>query len=220
MTCNMNLLSSVLCSIIISYMFGMCVYSGYTADNNKPDNDSNGLFIASYIICILQCILYLGGVFFTVYLFLTSNSSESNSSSHSHSSSQSNNSHSSSSESSRSNYLVFLLNIYWVVVFFNYDISEKYDEYALVKTVEFFILMGFIGLGFCCICVVGLKTNYSNIKVTITNRKRKTTDDNENNDNENNDNENSDTESSSQTEVEVDVEANKITNMEMEVTTL
>ena len=214
MTFNMNLPSFLLYGIIISYMFGMSVYSGYTADNNKPDNDSNGLFIASYIICILQCIIYLSGIFLTIHLILTSeNSGSSESSSGSSGSSE-------SSSSGRSNYLVFLLNIYWVVVFFNYDISEKYDEYALVKTVEFFILIGFIALGFFCICIVNLRTNYSNIKVTITDRKRQKKNENEDNENEDNDNEDNNTVSSSQTEVEVDLEANKITNMEMEVSTV
>ena len=121
--------------IILSlYMFGMTVYSGYTADNNKPDDDSNGLFIASYVICILECIIYLCGFFFVIFSGVSDSKSNSNS-------------------NGGGGCIQLLLDIYWIVIYFNYDVSEKYDEYALVKTIEFFTLLGILVLGICTLCI-------------------------------------------------------------------
>lgn len=117
-------------SILTSYIFGMGVYAAYTADTNKPNDDSNGLFIASYIICIIQSIIYLiTGILIPIYL-ITYNSNKNNS----------------NSNNSNNSLLPFLLNIYWLVIYFNYDVSEKYNEYALVKMIEFFTVIGLVSL--------------------------------------------------------------------------
>ena len=128
-------------TILVLYMFGMTVYSGYTADHNKPDDDSNGLFIASYVICIIQCIIYLGGFIYVITVGVSDTNSKSDSKSDSN---------------GGSGCIPFLLNIYWLVIFFNYNVSEKYDEYALVKTIEFFTLLGIIVLGLFIMCIWGL----------------------------------------------------------------
>jgi len=129
-------------SVLVLYLFGFTIYSGYTADHNKPDKDSGGLYIASYVICIIQCIIYLGACFYGIIFGLTYNFSNSNN----------------SNESNNSNSCGIIplgLNIYWLVVYFNYNISEKYDEYALVKTIEFFSILGVVVLSLCFVCIVG-----------------------------------------------------------------
>lgn len=131
------------------YMFGMSVYSGYTADHNRPDDDSSGLFIASYVICIIQCIIYLGGFFYAIFLGLSGSGGSS----------------SESSSGSSNSSLPFLLNIYWLVVFFNYNVSDKYDEYALVKTVEFFMVFGLFVLGIGSLSIINCFCINDNITI-------------------------------------------------------
>ena len=123
-------------AILALYMLSFAIYAGYTADQNQPHDDSSGLFVASYVICILQCIIYLCGFFYIISLKSSNNYS--------------------SDSSDNSNYrdiIPLCLNIYWPVVYYNYTVSEKYDEYALVKTVEFYTLMGLFILGLCMVCV-------------------------------------------------------------------
>ena len=130
-------------SVIVLYLFGFTIYSGYTANHNKPDNDSGGLYIASYVICIFQCILSLIGCIYIIFLGLTYNSNSSN-------------------ESNGYGILPFCLDIYWLVVYFNYEISEKYDEYALVKTIELFSMIGVFVLSVCFLIIFSF-TEISNV---------------------------------------------------------
>jgi hypothetical protein len=59
---NIPILSSICACVIVIYMLGFAIYSGYTAGHNQPDDNSKGLFIASYVICTIQCIIYLIGL--------------------------------------------------------------------------------------------------------------------------------------------------------------
>ena len=132
--------------LITSYLLGFSIYSGYTADHNKPDNDSSGLFIASYIICILECIIYVYYLFRVVPMILFDNST--------------NNNNNNNNNYEFCNIIPFGLNIYWLVIYFNYTVSEKYDEYALVKTVEFFTIIGLVIIVMCVICGIVGKSVY------------------------------------------------------------
>mgnify|MGYP001446568884 CR=1 FL=1 len=133
---NLIALSYIIIAILTLYIFGMGVYAAYTADTNRPNDDSNGLFIACYVICIIQSIIYLiSGILLFIYI-ITYNSNKNN---------NSNNTNSNSSKSNNS-LVPFLLNIYWLVIYFNYDVSEKYNEYALVKMIEFFTVIGLVSL--------------------------------------------------------------------------
>lgn len=139
-----NNIKNLLVCLFALYSLIMSIYSGYTADNNKPVTDSKGLFIASYVICIICCIIYLG-MFFNMLLCLIKNNYKSN--------------------DEKSNELSILgipllLNIYWLVLYFNYKVSDKYDEFALVKTIEFFIILGILVL--LIVCVLPLTIIYFN----------------------------------------------------------
>ena len=143
---NFNTVKNIIGTILALYSMGMCIYSGYTADNNKPDDDSNGLFIASYVICIIHCIIYLFSVGHIIYCLFSNNNTETE---------KDTNEYSSISIST-------LINIYWLVIYFNYNVSEKYNEYALVKTVEFFILLGIIFISIFIIFPGIIFWDYSN----------------------------------------------------------
>lgn len=130
-----NIITNLIVILFALYSLGMSIYSGYTADTNKPENNSKGLFIASYIICIIYCILYLGVFIHMLFCLITNNYKKDNEK---------------SDEFSLFS-IPALLNIYWVVIYFNYKISDKYDEFALVKTIEFFTLLGLLILFIVCI---------------------------------------------------------------------
>ena len=44
---------TIIIVIICLLNLGMGIYAGYTADNNKPNDQSSGLFIAAYVLCII-----------------------------------------------------------------------------------------------------------------------------------------------------------------------
>ena len=157
---NMNCGYIIFTVILAIYMLSFTIYSGYTADNNNPGDDSSGLYIASYVICIIQCILYLIGFFYVIVLGLTYKPNDSN---------KSNNSNK-SNDSNGFGIIPLGLNIYWIVVYFNYKISEKYDEFALVKTTEFFTLLGLVILGLCVMCFVGLCSNDPPVSISQSNK--------------------------------------------------
>ena len=119
-------IKNIIFLVISLYSLGMCIYSGYTADTNTPDKNSNGLYISSYIICIINCLVYFG-IFFNFIASILYNKKENNYE---------------SETGSVSGHL--LLNIYWLVVYFNYKISDKYDKYALLKTIEFFTILALL----------------------------------------------------------------------------
>lgn len=152
-----NIIKNVCVFILASYSFVMAIYSGYTADNNKPDN-SSGLFIASYVICIINCVLYLGVCFYIIIIELLDSKSDSETESKTKSE---------SNESVLS--LPTLINIYWIVIYFNYNVSEKYDEYAFVKTIEFFTILGIFILGICISCIAGIYTLNKSYKINKEN---------------------------------------------------
>lgn len=156
---NMNCGYIIFTVILAIYMLSFTIYSGYTADNNKPGDDSSGLYIASYVICIIQCILYLIGFFYVIVLGLTYTPKDSN---------KSNNSNK-TNDSNSCGIIPLGLNIYWIVVYFNYKISEKYDEFALVKTTEFFTLLGLVILGLCVMCFAGLCLNEQQVSISKPN---------------------------------------------------
>ena len=50
-----------------------------------------------------------------------------------------------------------------------FKISEKYDEFALVKTTEFFTLLGLVILGLCVMCFAGLCLNEQQVSISKPN---------------------------------------------------
>ena len=151
---NMNCGYITATAILAIYMLCFTIYSGYTADNNIPSDDSSGLYIASYVICIIQCILYLSGFFYVIIVGITHIPNKPNK----------------SNDSSGCGIIPLGLNIYWIVVYFNYKISEKYDEFALVKTTEFFTLLGLIILGICIMCFAGICSNEQPVSISQSNK--------------------------------------------------
>lgn len=131
-----NIIKNIVVILLSLYSLGMSIYSGYTANNNRPLNNSNGLFIASYVICIIYCVIYLGVFFHILKCVITNN--------------YKNEDDEKSNEFSSLTILTFL-NIYWLVIYFNYKVSEKYDEFALVKTIEFFTIVGLLIVFVLCI---------------------------------------------------------------------
>ena len=130
------MIKNIVVILLSLYSLGMSIYSGYTANNNRPLNDSNGLFIASYVICIIYCVIYLG-VFFHILKCLITNNYK--------------NEDDEKSNEFGSLSIPTFLNIYWLVIYFNYKVSVKYDEFALVKTIEFFTIFGISILFVVCI---------------------------------------------------------------------
>ena len=130
-----DIIKNIVVILLSLYSLGMSIYSGYTANNNRPRDDSNGLFIVSYVICIIYCIIYLG-IFFHILTSLITNNYK-------------NDDKKSNEFASLS--IPTLLNIYWLVIYFNYKVSYKYDEFALVKTIEFFTLFGILIIFILCI---------------------------------------------------------------------
>lgn len=138
------------------------ILSGYTADKNIPTERSNGLFVASYIICILQCIIYFIGFIYVsiIGLYNCSNNLPVD--------------ENGESKIKVNTFLPLLLNIYWVVVHFNYDISDNYDEFAKIKTIEFFVVFGIFILSICAVVIFGAtfiyKFTQGRIELSSSNR--------------------------------------------------
>ena len=113
------------------------IYAAVTAAENKPSDKDNasGLFIASYIICIIQSIIYiLSGI--SVPCIMLGNESTENG----------------------KEGLPFMISVYWLVVYFNYEVSPDYDVYAEVQMIVFFTILGLLGLsciGGCIYCCYG-----------------------------------------------------------------
>lgn len=136
----------VIVTLFALYTLGITIYSGYTADNNKPDSDSSDLFIVCYIICIIQCILYLICFFRGMYLGINNYPR--------------NNQPIESDKNEGKNdglygFINLSLNIYWLIIHFNYDVSDAYNEFALVKTIEFFTILGAIIMFIFLVCCIG-----------------------------------------------------------------
>ena len=145
-------------TVLCLYTFGMSIYSAFTANENRPLNDSSDLFIASYVICIISSIIYIG-LFFNILAFaLFHNSDKTNDEN--------------KVKQYSSIYSPLLLNIYWIVINFNYKVSKKYDEYALVKTIEFFILLGLLFVNILCVitCLIMLKKQTGDFKNKLTSK--------------------------------------------------
>lgn len=140
MSTNMKYLNITIFIFLSLYCLVFSIYSGYTADNNPPEDNAEGLFVTSYVICILQCIIYFMGCIYIVFVGISSLTKNSNTD---------------NSEYKSNGLLPLLLNIYWVVVYYNYDVSQKYNEFAKVKTIEFFTMLGLSVIIFCSICVFG-----------------------------------------------------------------
>tara|TARA_Y100000385_G_C12688706_1_gene465379 strand:- start:203 stop:559 length:357 start_codon:yes stop_codon:yes gene_type:complete len=54
--------------------------------------------------------------------------------------------------------LPFMISVYWLVVYFNYEVSPDYDVYAEVQMIVFFTILGLLGLsciGGCIYCCYG-----------------------------------------------------------------
>ena len=120
-------------NIFALYIFISGTYSASIADSNKPDKDSTQLFMASYIICILQSISYIIGFFYIIVIKL----------------------------SDEPDYfkteiipiicmsVLFITDIYWLVAYSNYNISGNYNDYAFYKTTEFFVIIILIEFSIC-----------------------------------------------------------------------
>ena len=123
--------------IIVLLYLGLGIYAGYTADNNKPDENDNGLYVTSYILCIFQCVIYMIMTLLTPCLIFNEESEI---------------------KTNIETSCPLLVNIYWMVVYFNYDISEEYNKYAEVQTITILAVLGimFIScLGSCIYCCYG-----------------------------------------------------------------
>ena len=110
------------------------IYAAVTAAENKPSDEDNasGLFIASYVICIIQCIIYILSGICIPCIMLDNESTENGKEG-----------------------LPFLISVYWLVVYFNYEVSPDYDVYAEVQMIVFFTILGLLGLsciGGCIYC--------------------------------------------------------------------
>ena len=155
---NLNKVKNTFVILLSIYSFGMSVYSGYTADNNIPNKDSSGLFITSFIICIISCLIYLGNflnMILSIYYYKDDNTNK--------------------------EFTGFaftgLISIYWLVLHFNYNVSDKYDEYALVKTIEFFIEIGILIIFVLVVLpfiVFTTKKRIDNLKIDNTKHPKKT----------------------------------------------
>ena len=131
--------------IIVLLYLGLGVYAGYTADNNKPDENDNGLYVTSYILCIFQCVIYLIMTMLTPCLIFNEESEI---------------------KTNIETFCPLLVNIYWMVVYFNYDISEEYNKYAEVQTITFLVALGVILIYcvgsciYCCYCGSKIDMDY------------------------------------------------------------
>ena len=117
-------------TLLCALLFGNAIYAGYTADNNIPVDDSSGLFIACHVICIIQCVLQFLSLMVVPCIMCIKDGDKDN-------------------DKSGGASTVFLINIYWLVIYFNYSVSDKYDEFAYVQTVIFFVLLGIL----VCACI-------------------------------------------------------------------
>jgi hypothetical protein len=123
--------------IIVLLYLGLGIYAGHTADNNKPDENDSGLYMTSYILCIFQCVIYIVMTILTPCLIFNEESEI---------------------KTNIETSCPLLVNIYWMVVYFNYDISEEYNKYAEVQTITFLVALGVIFLsclGSCIYCCYG-----------------------------------------------------------------
>ena len=145
------------------YILGMCIYSAITAHNNIPNSDSSNLFIISYVMCIINSIVYIGTFFniliFSIYYKSKQLEDEDKLKKYS------------------SIYIPLILNIYWMVINFNYKISKNYDEFALVKTIEFFVILGFLFINILCavsfLLIFTKQTGFFKTKSTVNNKNSK-----------------------------------------------
>ena len=144
----MEYLIHIIFFIIAVYCLGFSVYSGNTANNNIPDGSSSSLFIASYIICIIQCIIYLIGFIYVSIIGIYSCSKKPMTDENG------------DSKVKLNGMLPLLLNIYWIVIHFNYTISDVYDEYAKVKMIEFFVVLGIFLISLCLLFGFGISQVY------------------------------------------------------------
>ena len=149
-----NKLKLFITILLTLYFLGMGIYAGHIAHINQPNDGTNGLFLASYIICIIQSIIYvLGSISIPFIMYSDYNVDKEMTS--------------------------LLLNIYWVVIFFGeYKISSDYEIYALVKTIEFFTFIAILFVILCGACILiytdcykiyDSDTNIKNEKTNIQN---------------------------------------------------
>jgi hypothetical protein len=117
----------------------MGIYSAYIAITNIPNSDSGGLFIASYVICIIQSIIYIIGSICIPVILLNNNDDQ--------------------TLNRKESFVPIILDMYWLFIYFNYSVSDKYDEYALVKISEVFMIIGLTILSCCGICIVIFRDN-------------------------------------------------------------
>lgn len=162
----MELFKPIIFIALSLYCLVFSIYSGYTADNNRPNDNSKGLFIASYVICIVQCIIYMIGFIYVSIIGMYSCSKKPVTDENGDSKLKSN------------SFLPLLLNIYWLVVHFNYDISDNYNDFAKVKMIEFFVVLVIFVISVCVLFVYGFKM-ISNIDKNI--KKKENENENKNN---------------------------------------
>lgn len=128
-------------AVFILYL-SLGIYAAITSSNNKPNSDSNGLVTASYVVCIIQSVIYLLGCIYFPIAILISDEEKIN--------------------ENANGITPLLMTIYWMVIFFNYSVSDDYDKYAEVQTAVFFTILGIFLLGLiicCCFMCNKLRTN-------------------------------------------------------------
>ena len=63
-------------SLLSLLYLGLGIYAAVTAGENKPSDNDGGLYIASYIICIIQSIIYIFGSIYVPCMMMGDSSSE------------------------------------------------------------------------------------------------------------------------------------------------
>ncbi len=134
-------------NLLALYALVFCIYSGYVANSNILSKGSSTLFWISYIICILQCAIYL---FYYIYI-ITIRLSEKHV-----------NLKYEFSTVIVSCIIQIGLNIYWVVIYYNYTISKKYNAFAFIKMIEFFSLLCLLEFAMCILATKYILCQFNN----------------------------------------------------------
>ena len=115
-------LTKISCLLFFMLYLGLSIYSAVTAGQNIPNDNTNKLFLACYIITIVQCILYFICAFVVPFLIVEDKTKD------------------------IYYYLsVFLIDIFWMVIWQNNDVLG-YNTYALVHSIIFIICLSILGL--------------------------------------------------------------------------
>ena len=138
----------ILAIILPIFSLSMGIYAAITADKNKPNSDTNGLYTSAYIITIFQSVHYLLSSICLPCKLLNDSDSDSN------------------SNSSSAMSIPLLANIYWYVIYCNYDIPD-YNTYATVHVIVYSTILGILGLLLIIFCIMGCYNINDDEKINI-----------------------------------------------------